>query len=70
MAATLRALGASVVLGCAEPVELPGDEPPAALAAAMAHADVIFELTSVFAGSSQARRDACARGGRYLTVPG
>jgi leucyl aminopeptidase (aminopeptidase T) len=24
----------------------------------------------VFAGSSQARRDACARGARYLTVPG
>jgi leucyl aminopeptidase (aminopeptidase T) len=70
MAATLRALGASVVLGCGEPVELPGDEPPPALAAAMAHADVIFELTSVFAGSSQARRDACARGSRYLTVPG
>lgn len=70
MAATLRALGASVVLGCGQPVELPGDEPPAALAAAMAHADVIFELTSVFAGSSQARREACARGARYLTVPG
>jgi leucyl aminopeptidase (aminopeptidase T) len=69
-AATLRALGASVVLGCGEPVELPGDEPAAPLAAAMAHADVIFELTSVFAGSSQARRDACARGARYLTVPG
>jgi leucyl aminopeptidase (aminopeptidase T) len=70
VAATIRAVGASVVLGCGEPVELPGDEPPAALSAAMAHADVIFELTSVFAGSSQARRDACARGARYLTVPG
>jgi 2,5-dihydroxypyridine 5,6-dioxygenase len=70
VAATLRTLGASVVLGCAEPVELPGDEPPAPLSAAMAHVDVIFELTSVFAGSSQARRDACARGARYLTVPG
>ncbi len=31
---------------------------------------MIFELTSVFAGSSRARRDACARGARYLTVPG
>jgi leucyl aminopeptidase (aminopeptidase T) len=70
VAATLRTLGGSVVLGCGEPVELPGDEPPAPLSGAMAHADVIFELTSVFAGSSQARRDACARGARYLTVPG
>jgi 2,5-dihydroxypyridine 5,6-dioxygenase len=70
LAATLRTLGASVVLGCGEPVQLPGDEPPAPLSAAMAHADVIFELTSVFAGSSQARRDACAGGARYLTVPG
>ncbi len=70
LAATLRTLGASVVLGCGEPVELPGDEPPAPLSAAMAHADVIFELTSVFAGSSKARRDACAAGARYLTVPG
>jgi leucyl aminopeptidase (aminopeptidase T) len=70
LAATLRALGATVVLGRGEPVELPGDEPPAPLSAAMGHADVIFELTSVFAGSSQARRDACADGARYLTVPG
>lgn len=70
VAATLGALGAAVVLGFGQPVDLPGDEPAAPLSAAMAHADVIFELTSVFAGSSQARRDACARGARYLTVPG
>jgi leucyl aminopeptidase (aminopeptidase T) len=69
-AGTLRALGASVVLACGEPVELPGDSPPAPVNAAMLEADVIFELTSVFAGASQARRDACARGARYLTVPG
>ena len=30
VAATLRTLGTTVVLGCGEPVELPGDEPPAA----------------------------------------
>lgn len=66
----LGGLGCSVTVVCGDPVELPGDEPPAAVAAAMAGADVIFELTSVFAGSSQARRDACARGARYLTVPG
>jgi len=66
----LAGLGASVVTVCGEPVELPGDEPPAATAAAMAGAEAIFELTSNFAGSSQARRDACERGSRYLTVPG
>src|SRR5450755_4036723 len=70
VAATLGALGANVVMVCGPPVELPGDEPAAPVSAAMAHVDVIFELTSVFAGSSQARRDACARGARYLTVPG
>jgi len=59
-----------VVLARSEPVELPGDEPPAPVTAAMLEADLIFELTSVFAGASQARRDACARGARYLTVPG
>ena len=66
----LRALGASVIIAAGDPVQLPGDEPPRAVSAAMAGADVIFEATSNFAGSSQARRDACARGARYLTVPG
>ncbi len=70
LAGVLRTLGASVVGVVAEPVELPGDEPPAAVGAAMLEADVVFELTSVFAGSSRARREACARGARYLTVPG
>lgn len=70
LAEVLTELGAGVVTVAGEPVALPGDEPPAAVAAAMAGADVVFELTSVFAGSSQARRDACARGARYLTVPG
>jgi leucyl aminopeptidase (aminopeptidase T) len=36
----------------------------------MREADVVFELTSVFIGSCQARRDACAAGARYFTVPG
>lgn len=70
LAWVLAGIGASVVTVCGEPVALPGDEPPAAVAAAMGEADVIFELTSVFAGASQARRDACAAGARYLTVPG
>jgi leucyl aminopeptidase (aminopeptidase T) len=70
LGAVLRSLGARVVSVRAEPVELPGDELPEPVGAAMLHADVIFELTSVFAGSSEARRTACANGARYLTVPG
>src|SRR5689334_14523211 len=70
LGAVLRSLGARVVSVRAEPVELPGDELPEPVGAAMLHADVIFELTSVFAGSSEARRTACANGARYLTMPG
>lgn len=72
MSVVLRTLGAEVAVVCAESVELPGDEPPAAVIGAMSRPeiDVIFELTSIFAGSSQARRDACERGARYITVPG
>lgn len=66
----LSGIGAEVATVCGDPVLLPGDEPPPAVAAAMGEADVIFELTSNFAGSSRARREACERGARYLTVPG
>jgi 2,5-dihydroxypyridine 5,6-dioxygenase len=70
MATTLRALGADVVLASSSPADLPGDEPPPPVSAAMLEAAVIFELTSVFVGSCPARRQACERGARYLTVPG
>ncbi|MBS1880040.1 MAG: hypothetical protein JST31_11035 [Actinobacteria bacterium] len=72
MAVVLRTLGAEVAVVSSEPVELPGDEPPAPVQGAMSRPEVavIFELTSIFAGSSQARRDACERGARYITVPG
>jgi leucyl aminopeptidase (aminopeptidase T) len=66
----LRTLGAEVVTVVYLPAELPGDEPPQAVGAAMLQADVIFELTSVFVGSCPARRQACEAGARYLTVPG
>jgi leucyl aminopeptidase (aminopeptidase T) len=49
---------------------LPGAEPPAAVAAMMAAAGAIIELTSLFIGSSQARRNATERGARYLAMPG
>lgn len=70
MAAVLRTLGAEVVVVASTPAELPGDDPRAAVGVAMQQADVIFELTSVFIGSSPARRSACEAGARYLTVPG
>jgi 2,5-dihydroxypyridine 5,6-dioxygenase len=70
LAAVLAALGASVVTVSSDPASLPGDDPPAAVGAAILEADVVFEVTSVFIGSCRARRDACAAGTRYLTVPG
>jgi len=70
MTAVLRTLGAEVAVVDSIPAELPGDEPPAAVGAAMQQSDVIFELTSMFIGSSAARRAACEAGARYLTVPG
>jgi leucyl aminopeptidase (aminopeptidase T) len=66
----LRTLGADVVTVQYAPADLPGDEPPPPVSAAMLETDVIFELTSVFVGSCPARRQACERGARYLTVPG
>jgi leucyl aminopeptidase (aminopeptidase T) len=49
---------------------LPGTEPPTAVAAAMREAGAVIELTSLFIGSSAARRAATAAGVRYLAMPG
>jgi leucyl aminopeptidase (aminopeptidase T) len=49
---------------------LPGAEPPGAVAAMMLEAGAVIELTSLFIGSSLARRSATARGVRYLAMPG
>jgi leucyl aminopeptidase (aminopeptidase T) len=49
---------------------LPGTEPPGAVAAAMGEAGAVIELTSLFIGSSAARREATRRGVRYLAMPG
>jgi leucyl aminopeptidase (aminopeptidase T) len=68
--AVLTTLGGHVVVVRSDPAELPGDDPPPAVGAAMLEADLILELTSVFIGSCAARRTACERGARYLTVPG
>jgi leucyl aminopeptidase (aminopeptidase T) len=50
--------------------KLPGAEPPRAVAAMMLHATATIELTSLFIGSSTARRAATDRGARYLAMPG
>ncbi len=50
--------------------QVPGSEPPAAVAGLLASADAVIELTSTFIGSSRARQDATARGVRYLAMPG
>ena len=49
---------------------LPGSEPPPDAAAAMREAGAVIELTSLFIGSSAARREATAAGVRYLAMPG
>jgi leucyl aminopeptidase (aminopeptidase T) len=49
---------------------LPGSEPPPAVAAMMREAAAVIELTSLFIGSSLARRNATERGVRYLAMPG
>lgn len=49
---------------------LPGSEPPSIMAAAMREAGAVIELTSLFIGSSSARRAATLAGVRYLAMPG
>jgi leucyl aminopeptidase (aminopeptidase T) len=49
---------------------LPGAEPPGAVAAMMAQAGAVIELTSLFIGSSRARQHATSLGVRYLAMPG
>jgi len=49
---------------------VPGSEVPSTVAAAMLACDAVIELTSIFIGSNQARRDANKVGVRYLAMPG
>ncbi|KWX58771.1 hypothetical protein ASJ79_09895 [Mycobacterium sp. NAZ190054] len=50
--------------------DLPGSEVTPEAAQALLDADAAIELTSVFVGSNQARRDATGAGRRYLAMPG
>ena len=50
--------------------DLPGAEPPTSVAAMMREAGAVIELTSLFIGSSKARRVATDSGVRYLAMPG
>jgi leucyl aminopeptidase (aminopeptidase T) len=62
--------GATPVLAPMPVPPLPGSEPPEEVAASMLRVQAIIELTSLFIGSSAARRAATDRGARYLAMPG
>jgi leucyl aminopeptidase (aminopeptidase T) len=63
-------LGAEPILMKMLPREHNGEEPPVLIAEAMKHADVIFELTTVFVHHSKARQEAHKAGARYLYLGG
>lgn len=65
----VRRSGVPVVFRIPVP-PLPGSEPPGTAAAAMRAAGAVIELTSLFIGSSSARRVATQAGVRYLAMPG
>ena len=52
------------------PLDIPGAEVAPDVARTMAQSDAVIELTSIFIGSNEARRDANAVGVRYLAMPG
>jgi len=52
------------------PFDIPGAEVSPDVASSMRQSDAVIELTSIFIGSNQARRDANAEGVRYLAMPG
>ena len=52
------------------PMDIPGAEVAPDVARTMARSDAVIELTSIFIGSNEARRNANAVGVRYLAMPG
>jgi leucyl aminopeptidase (aminopeptidase T) len=66
----IESRGAVAVVSRMPVPPLPGSEPPSTIAAAMREAGAVIELTSLFIGSSAARRAATQAGVRYLAMPG
>ncbi len=62
--------GATASVLAVERFEIPGSEVAPDVARKMHENDAVIELTSTFIGSNQARRDANAKGVRYLAMPG
>ena len=62
--------GATASVLALERFDIPGSEVAPDVARTMHENDAVIELTSTFIGSNQARRDANARGVRYLAMPG
>ncbi|MBI2879983.1 MAG: hypothetical protein HYY21_00240 [Candidatus Tectomicrobia bacterium] len=71
----LKSLGAEVVVARMLPLKFPFEkgfkgfeEPPGMVQGAMLHADVIFELTTMWCGLAAARFEAVAKGARYFSM--
>src|SRR3954468_7940192 len=63
-------VGAEAVLAVMDPREVDGEEPPAAVAAALAAADVFIAPTSKSLSHTRARKAASDNGARGATLPG
>jgi leucyl aminopeptidase (aminopeptidase T) len=61
--------GATAATASMPTPKMPGAEPPQVVSAMMLEAGAVIELTSVFVGSSMARRRATEHGVRYVTMP-
>lgn len=64
-----RRLGLEVMLLKMSPRDNHGNEPPRAIAEAMAAAQVVFCITSKSLSHTQARKNACSKGARVASMP-
>src|SRR5680860_1727006 len=60
--------GAGVVTACIDPQDMPHQEPPHAVAAAMCEVDLILMVTSLIQGHTQATLNAQSKGARYMYI--
>lgn len=70
LAEAIEGKGCVPVMACMPRYDIPGTEPPDAVARILDGASAAIELTSTFLGSSRARQRATAKGTRYLCMPG